>query len=85
MILIATSFPVGTCLASLTLAKLPFPMVLRSLYFPMVGSSPARVLLRVDAVPIRVEGSTEVSFPPCKQKLIHEYTNMILISLFLNI
>lgn len=37
-----TSFPVGMCLASLTLAKFPFPIVLSSLYFPMWGSSPVR-------------------------------------------
>uniref|UniRef100_A0A8D8M7K7 Uncharacterized protein n=1 Tax=Cacopsylla melanoneura TaxID=428564 RepID=A0A8D8M7K7_9HEMI len=42
MILIATSFPVGTCLASLTLAKFPFPIVLSSLYLPMWGSSRSR-------------------------------------------
>ena len=34
-----TSFPVGTCLASLTLAKFPLPMVLMRRYFPMWGSS----------------------------------------------
>ena len=42
MILMATSLPVGMCLASFTLAKLPFPMVLSSRYFPMWGSSPVR-------------------------------------------
>ena len=35
-----TSCPVGMCLASLTLAKLPFPMVFSSLYFPTYTSSP---------------------------------------------
>jgi hypothetical protein len=35
MILMATSFPVGMCLASLTLAKFPLPMVLRRRYLPM--------------------------------------------------
>lgn len=38
-----TSFPVGTCLASLTLAKLPLPIVLSSLYLPMCGSSDERL------------------------------------------
>ena len=42
MILMATSLPVGICLASLTLAKLPLPMVLSSRYLPMCGSSPVR-------------------------------------------
>lgn len=37
-----TSRPVGTCLASLTLAKLPLPMVLISRYLPMCGSSRPR-------------------------------------------
>lgn len=41
---VLTSFPVGTCLASLTLAKLPLPMVLSSLYLPMCGSSDVRLL-----------------------------------------
>ena len=40
MILMATSLPVGMCLANLTLAKFPFPMVFRSRYLPMCGSSP---------------------------------------------
>ena len=35
-----TSCPVGMCLASLTLAKFPFPIVLSSLYFPTYTSSP---------------------------------------------
>ena len=35
-----TSCPVGMCLASLTLAKFPLPMVLSSLYFPTYISSP---------------------------------------------
>uniref|UniRef100_A0A6B0UY11 Putative secreted protein n=1 Tax=Ixodes ricinus TaxID=34613 RepID=A0A6B0UY11_IXORI len=48
MILMATSLPVGTCLASFTLAKLPLPMVLSSRYRPMWGSSEVR--LREDAV-----------------------------------
>lgn len=34
-----TSFPVGICLANLTFAKFPFPMVLSRRYFPMWGSS----------------------------------------------
>ena len=38
----STSFPVGICLASLTLAKLPFPMVLSNRYLPMCGSSDVR-------------------------------------------
>ena len=42
MILMATSLPVGMCLASFTLAKLPFPIVFSSRYFPMCGSSPVR-------------------------------------------
>ena len=42
MILMATSLPVGICFASLTLAKLPLPMVLRRRYLPMCGSSPVR-------------------------------------------
>ena len=40
IILMVTSLPVGMCLASLTLAKFPFPIVLSNLYFPMWGSSP---------------------------------------------
>ena len=32
----ATSFPVGKCLANLTLAKLPFPIVFSS-YFPLIN------------------------------------------------
>lgn len=43
MILIATSFPVGTCFANFTLAKLPLPIVFNSLYLPMC-SSPGRHL-----------------------------------------
>ncbi len=35
-----TSWPVGMCLASLTLAKFPFPIVFSSLYFPTYTSSP---------------------------------------------
>ena len=38
-----TSFPVGICLASLTLAKFPFPIVLSNRYFPICGSSPVRL------------------------------------------
>lgn len=48
MILMATSFPVGTCLANFTLAKLPLPMVLSNLYFPIVGSSPTLGLFLVE-------------------------------------
>ena len=36
-----TSRPVGKCRASLTLAKLPLPMVLRSLYLPTCWESSA--------------------------------------------
>ena len=54
-----TSFPVGTCLASLTLAKLPLPMVLSSLYLPMCGSSDER--LRDDP---RVLVTVEAPLPP---------------------
>ena len=39
-----TSLPVGMCFASFTLAKFPLPIVLRSRYFPMWGSSPVRRL-----------------------------------------
>lgn len=39
IIFIATSLPVGTCLASFTFAKFPFPIVLRSLYFPICSSA----------------------------------------------
>lgn len=35
-----TSCPVGMCLASFTLAKLPFPIVFNSLYLPTYTSSP---------------------------------------------
>lgn len=34
-----TSFPVGTCLASLTLAKFPLPIVFMRRYLPMCTSS----------------------------------------------
>lgn len=54
-----TSFPVGTCLASLTLAKLPLPMVLSSLYLPICGSSDER--LRDDP---RVLVTVEALLPP---------------------
>lgn len=54
-----TSFPVGTCLASLTLAKLPLPMVLSSLYLPICGSSDER--LRDDP---RVLVTVEAPLPP---------------------
>lgn len=37
---IHTSWPVGMCLASFTLAKLPLPIVFRSLYLPTYTSSP---------------------------------------------
>lgn len=47
---VRTSFPVGTCLASLTLAKFPLPMVLSSLYLPMWGSSEVR-LLELETLP----------------------------------
>lgn len=57
--MIFTSFPVGTCLASLTLAKLPLPMVLSSLYLPMCGSSDER--LRDDP---RVLVTVEAPLPP---------------------
>lgn len=36
-----TSRPVGTCRASFTLAKFPFPMVFSSRYFPTCGVSSA--------------------------------------------
>uniref|UniRef100_A0A915JNI5 Secreted protein n=1 Tax=Romanomermis culicivorax TaxID=13658 RepID=A0A915JNI5_ROMCU len=49
IILIATSLPVGKCLANLTLAKFPLPIVFNSLYLPMCGSSEAR--LRDDTRP----------------------------------
>ena len=39
-----TSCPVGMCLASLTLAKFPFPIVFTSLYFPTYISSPGGLL-----------------------------------------
>ena len=32
-----TSFPVRTCLASLTLAKFPFPIVFKIRYLPICG------------------------------------------------
>lgn len=67
IILIATSLPVGTCLASFTLAKLPLPIVFSSLYFPIVGSSPVLDLFLVDAEPI-LDESTVPSFPPCKKQ-----------------
>ena len=38
-----TSSPVGRCLASLTLAKFPLPMVLSSWYLPMCGSESGRL------------------------------------------
>ena len=39
IILIATSLPVGICFASLTLAKLPLPIVFSKRYRPTWGSS----------------------------------------------
>lgn len=54
-----TSFPVGTCLANLTLAKFPLPIVLSSLYLPMCGSSDER--LREDP---RVLGTAAAPLPP---------------------
>ena len=48
-----TCRPVGRCFASLTLAKLPLPMVLIRRYFPMCGSS----ALRPAGDPIRVLSS----------------------------
>lgn len=54
MILMATSFPVGTCFANFTLAKLPLPIVLSNLYLPIVGSSPTLGLFLVDAELLRV-------------------------------
>lgn len=60
-----TSFPVGTCLASLTLAKFPLPMVLSSLYLPMCGSSDER--LRDDP---RVLVTAEALLPPPPVELL---------------
>lgn len=54
-----TSFPVGICLANLTLAKLPLPMVLSSRYLPMCGSSEVR--LREEGV----RPPPPVLSPPC--------------------
>lgn len=62
IIFIATSLPVGKCLANFTLAKLPLPMVLSNLYFPMVGSSPARLFRWADWDDLTVVVS-ELSFP----------------------
>lgn len=59
----ATSLPVGKCFASFTLAKLPLPIVLSSLYLPIVGSSPVLERFLVETEPIRAE-SDELSFPP---------------------
>lgn len=55
----ATSLPVGTCFANLTLAKLPLPIVFKSLYFPMWGSSVVRV--RPEAL---FAGTMPVPVPP---------------------
>ena len=59
-----TSRPVGTCLANLTLAKLPLPMVLISRYLPMCGSSRPR--LRDDATRGGVTASSTGPF--CSQQ-----------------
>lgn len=51
MILIATSFPVGTCLASFTFAKLPLPIVFNSLYLPICSSAGRH---RDEEIPLRI-------------------------------
>lgn len=63
MILMATSFPVGTCLASFTLAKFPLPIVFSNLYLPMWGSSEVR-LLEESRPPLL---DTPTPSPVCKQ------------------
>lgn len=58
-----TSFPVGTCLASLTLAKFPLPIVLIRRYLPMWTSSAfeveerLRLVLELDDVELWPSGT----------------------------
>ena len=65
--IIQTSLPVGTCFASLTLAKLPLPIVFISLYLPMCGSSEPRLLEDIRGLAL--------SSVPCSRKKV--FTHII--------
>lgn len=64
MILMATSLPVGKCLANFTFAKFPFPIVFNSLYRPICGSSEVRLL------PVVLMGFTWIVSSFCWPKII---------------
>jgi len=73
-----TSFPVGTCLASLTLAKFPLPIVLSSLYLPMCGSSDER--LRDDPRDMTATGALPVLPPPAPPPPIPPTAELLLVA-----